>query len=114
MKTNGLRMLGGLVVTASILTVGCVSHETSADALSPKAVRLVSVESAPNAGSTAYSAVIAPNAQVDLAFRLSGTSWRSIARKAPTANRALEPGAAGGEWAGARSRSGDGLSGGCR
>jgi RND family efflux transporter MFP subunit len=94
MKTNGIRMLGGLVVTASILTVGCVSHETSADALSPKAVRLVSVESAPNAGSTAYSAVIAPNAQVDLAFRLSGYVVEIHRTKgADGRTRALEPGA---------------------
>ena len=89
MKANGFRALGGVLVMGSILTVACASHDSSADALSPKAVRLVSVGSSPHAESTAYSAVIAPNAQVDLAFRVSGTWWTSIARKAPTAERVL-------------------------
>jgi multidrug efflux pump subunit AcrA (membrane-fusion protein) len=94
MKTNGCRELGGLFVTVSILTVGCVTHDSSADALSAKAVRLVSVESSPHAESTAYSAVIAPNAQVDLAFRVSGYVVEIDRTKgADGRTRALEPGA---------------------
>jgi HlyD family secretion protein len=94
MKTNGFRALGGLLIIASILTVACASHDSSADALSPKAVRLASVESSPHAESTAYSAVIAPNAQVDLAFRVSGYVVDIHRTKgADGRTRALEPGA---------------------
>lgn len=95
MKANGFRALGGVLVMGSILTVACASHDSSADALSPKAVRLVSVGSSPHAESTAYSAVIAPNAQVDLAFRVSGYVVDiHRTRGADGRTRALEPGAA--------------------
>jgi multidrug resistance efflux pump len=38
----------------------------------PKAVRLVAVELSSGPGPTTYSAIIAPNVQVDLAFRIPG------------------------------------------
>src|SRR5262245_44940225 len=94
MRTNDFRALSGLLVTVGVMTVACAGHGSSAAALSPRAVRLVSVESAPNAQSTAYSAVIAPNAQVDLAFRVSGYVVDiHRTRGADGRTRALEPGA---------------------
>src|SRR5262249_9140574 len=88
------RRLSSLVILAAILPCGCTGHEVTADARSPKAVRLVAVESSPSAESTAYSAVITPNAQVDLVFRVAG--YVVDVRRAPGADgrtRALEPGA---------------------
>jgi len=57
------------------LNAGCTGHGASADRDSsapPKAVRLAAVESSMNSAPTTYSAIIAPNAQVDLAFRIPG------------------------------------------
>src|SRR5262249_57185210 len=72
----------------------CASHDASADARGPKAVRLVTVESSPDTGSTAYSAVIAPDAQVDLAFRVSGYVVDIRRTRGPDGRtRAVEPGA---------------------
>src|SRR5262249_45761253 len=68
--------------------------DAKADARSPRAVRLVAAESSASAGTTAYSAVIAPNAQVDLAFRVSGYVVDIHRTKgADGRTRALEPGA---------------------
>src|SRR5262252_6529858 len=94
MTTSVARRLWDLVIIAAILPSGCTGHEVTADARSPKAVRLVAVESSPSAESTAYSAVITPNAQVDLVFRVAG--YVVDVRRAPGADgrtRALEPGA---------------------
>lgn len=94
MTTPVARRLWALVIIAAILPYGCAGHERTAEAHSPKAVRLVAVESSPSAESTAYSAVIAPNAQVDLVFRVTG--YVVDVRRAPAADgrtRALEPGA---------------------
>ena len=61
----------------------------------PKAVRLVAVEASTGAEPTTYSAIIAPNAQVDLAFRVSGYVVDVRRTKgADGRTRALEPGAA--------------------
>jgi RND family efflux transporter MFP subunit len=84
----------GFVVSAAILTGGCAGRAANDEARSPTAVRLVAVESSSSAGSTAYSAVITPNAQVDLAFRVSGyvvDIHRTTGSDGRT--RALEPGA---------------------
>src|SRR4029453_18056248 len=61
-----------LLLSAAASLCSCASREADADAGSAKAVRLVAVESATGGGATTYSAVIAPNAQVDLAFRVAG------------------------------------------
>jgi membrane fusion protein, multidrug efflux system len=84
-----------LLVTAAVLSCGCGRPEANADVRSPKAVRLVAVESSGDAGSTTYSAVIAPNVQVDLAFRVAGyvVGLRQT-EGADGRSRALEPGAA--------------------
>ncbi len=84
----------GFFVSAAILTGGCAGRAANDEARSPTAVRLVTVESSASAGSTAYSAVITPNAQVDLAFRVSGyvvDIHRTTGADGRT--RALEPGA---------------------
>jgi multidrug efflux pump subunit AcrA (membrane-fusion protein) len=94
MKSDDLPAVAGLLLTVAILTPTCANRAGSADPLNAKAVRLVSVESSPGAGSTVYSAVIAPNAQVDLAFRVSGYVVDIHRTKgADGRTRALEPGA---------------------
>jgi RND family efflux transporter MFP subunit len=63
-----------LIGSAALLTVGCSTHQNSAegDGATPKAVRMAVVESSKNPEPARYSAIIAPNAQVDLSFRISG------------------------------------------
>jgi membrane fusion protein, multidrug efflux system len=84
----------GLYVAAAILPWACAGHDADADARSAKAVRLVAVESSTSALSTTYSAVLAPNAQVDLAFRVAGYVVDIRRSKAADGQvRELEPGA---------------------
>src|SRR4029453_12071094 len=95
MKMPGLQTVLPLVV-AAMQTCGCVGRaDSDADARTPKAVRLVAVEASTGQESTTYSAIIAPNAQVDLAFRVSGYVVDIRQTKgADGRTRALEPGAA--------------------
>src|SRR5262249_21276880 len=73
MKTRGLRTALGIVAIAAVPTAGCIGRAgRDADARPPKAVRLVAVEASTGPESTTYSAIIAPNAQVALAFRVPG------------------------------------------
>ena len=73
MKTS---LIAGLLFGAAILlTTGCATRQNSAEGAgdaAPKAVRMAVVELSKNPEPTKYSAIIAPNAQVDLAFRVSG------------------------------------------
>jgi len=95
MNRHFCRWAGRLAVIAAVLTCGCARQGVNGDGRSPKAVRVVAVESSTGAGSTTYSAVIAPNAQVDLAFRVSGYVVNVRQTKgADGRSRALEPGAA--------------------
>src|SRR5262245_34461248 len=96
MRTQGFHWMPlPLFAMAAALGGACGNHHASADARSPKAVRLVAVESSVDAATTTYSAVIAPNAQVDLAFRVSGYVMDvRHAKDADGRSRALEPGAA--------------------
>jgi multidrug efflux system membrane fusion protein len=94
MNAHGVGMWRGLVLIASVACCGCGGRQAKADPRSPKAVRLVAVESSTVPASTTYSAVITPNAQVDLAFRVSG--YVVDIRRAKAADgrsRPLEPGA---------------------
>jgi multidrug efflux pump subunit AcrA (membrane-fusion protein) len=76
----------------AILPCACAGRD--ADARIAKAVQLVAVESATGGGATTYSAVIAPNAQVDLAFRVAGYVVEVRRSKAGDGQvRELEPGA---------------------
>src|SRR5262245_41566761 len=94
MNPNDINRLRSLFAVAALLTGGCSSHEANADAREASAVRLMTVESAPGAEGTTYSAVIAPNAQVDLAFRVSGYVVDILRLKsADGRTRAVEPGA---------------------
>ena len=96
MRTRNSR--SGLVffVVAAIQACGCVGRANSdTDARPPQAVRLVAVEASTAAESTTYSAIITPNAQIDLAFRVSGYVVDVRRTKgADGRTRAVEPGAA--------------------
>src|SRR5262245_13185278 len=85
---------GWKCLLAAAAAVACACIDREGDARSAKAVRLVTVESSTSAESTTYSAVIAPNAQVDLAFRVAGYVVDVLRSKAADGEvRALEPGA---------------------
>jgi len=63
------------MVAAALLTAGCAARRDSTEGAgdaTPKAVRMAVVEMSKNSEPVRYSAIIAPNAQVDLAFRVSG------------------------------------------
>lgn len=61
------------VLATALIGTSCSSGRLSADTdLVPKAVRTARVESARRAESAKYSAILTPNAQVDMAFRVSG------------------------------------------
>ena len=96
MKIRNFRTSVGLVAIAAVLGCGCVGRAGSAvDARPPKAVRLVTVNASTTAESTTYSAIITPNAQVDLAFRVSGYVVDVCRTKGADGRlRPLEPGAA--------------------
>jgi RND family efflux transporter MFP subunit len=95
MNTRDVQAL--FVAVAVIQICGCVSRaDSDTDGRIPHAVRLVAIESSADAESTVtYSAIIAPNAQVDLAFRVSGYVVDVRRTKgADGRTRAVEPGAA--------------------
>jgi RND family efflux transporter MFP subunit len=95
MKPRGIQTALAFVAIAAALTGGCVGRAGSAvDERTPKAVRLVTVEASTGAESTTYSAIVTPNAQVDLAFRVSGYVVEVRRTKgADGRTRAVEPGA---------------------
>src|SRR5499433_3691553 len=70
MKTSMLAPL--LLGATALLTTGCAKRQESDAQSLPKAVRTAVVELSKNPEPIKYSAIIAPNAQVDLAFRVSG------------------------------------------
>jgi membrane fusion protein, multidrug efflux system len=62
-----------LAAFVATLNSGCTSHgATDGSDPNTKAVRMVAVELSSGPGPTTYSAIIAPNMQVDLAFRIPG------------------------------------------
>lgn len=96
MKTLAVHTMLVLVAVAAFQTCGCVGRAGSdTDARPPKAVRLVTVEMSTGAESATYSATIAPNAQVALAFRVPGYVVEVRRTKGADGRiRAVEPGAA--------------------
>jgi RND family efflux transporter MFP subunit len=79
----------------ALLVAGCTRNDASAGQASiPKAVRMAVVElSSPNEVTT-YSAIVAPNVQVDVAFRVAGyVVYLDQTRAADGRVRPLEPGA---------------------
>jgi RND family efflux transporter MFP subunit len=95
MKPPDVRLALAVLAFAAAQACGCVGRAGSTvDARTPKAVRLVTVEASTSAESTTYSAIITPNAQVDLAFRVSGYVVEVRRTKgADGRTRAVEPGA---------------------
>ena len=66
-------LASALIGATVLLSTGCTTRRVAAgDAGTPKAIRLVTVQLANDSEPTKYSAIVAPNAQVDLAFRVSG------------------------------------------
>src|SRR5262245_46428566 len=59
-----------LLLASTVVLAGCAGDAANAPTSQP--VHVVSVESSRDNDSTTYSAVIAPNAQVDLVFRVAG------------------------------------------
>ena len=85
MKTNGIRMLGGLVVTASILTVGCVVTRPVQMHSARKPFGLYPLNRRRTPGRRRIPPLSRPTLRWISRSGCQGTSWRSIARKAPTA-----------------------------
>lgn len=66
-------LIVGVAGVSVFLALGCTSRHVEAEGRDvPKPVRMISVQYADNAEPTKYSAIIVPNAQVELAFRVSG------------------------------------------
>jgi RND family efflux transporter MFP subunit len=83
-----------LAALAAALNGGCTGHGATAGSdLNARAVRMVAVELSRGPGPTTYSAIVAPNAQVDLAFRIPGYVVAVHQAKAGDGRvRPLEPG----------------------
>jgi RND family efflux transporter MFP subunit len=83
-----------IVALAASLQGGCTGQSATAGSdLNTKAVRMVAVELSSGPGPTTYSAIIAPNVQVDLAFRIPGYVVAIHHAKAADGRiRPLEPG----------------------
>ena len=79
---------------STLLTAGCTTRQVAAVGGDPtKAVRLVTVQYARAAEAKKYSAIIAPDAQVELSFRVSGYVVELKRDRASDGRvRALEPG----------------------
>lgn len=90
------RLLASSLLGASVLlSTACTTRRVAAEgAGTPKAIRLVTVQLATDSEPAKYSAIIAPNAQVDLAFRVSGYVVHLDQIKGADGRiRPLEPGA---------------------
>jgi multidrug efflux pump subunit AcrA (membrane-fusion protein) len=62
----------GVVFVGSIGAIGCSRGEAAADPAAAKAIRMGMVSLAREDEAAKYSAILTPNAQVELAFRVSG------------------------------------------
>jgi RND family efflux transporter MFP subunit len=94
MTSRAGRLLSWILVATVVTVCGCTGRGTSVEPGSPKAVRLVTVEASAAGDSTTYSAIMTPDTQVDLAFRVAGYVV-DIRRARDDAGRlrVLEPGA---------------------
>ena len=61
-----------LLFASGLVSTACTTRPVSAEGGEPKAIRMVTVQLANDPEPAKYSAIIAPNAQVDLSFRISG------------------------------------------
>ena len=70
---NSPLLASALLGASVLLSTACTTRRVAAEgAATPKAIRLVTVQMANDSVPARYAAIIAPNAQVDLAFRVSG------------------------------------------
>jgi RND family efflux transporter MFP subunit len=98
MTINHSIVATALALVAAIYPVGCTHDDVSAgdgNSSTPTAVRTAVVELSNTSEATTYSAIVGPNAQVDVAFRVSGyVVYLDQTRAADGRVRPLEPGAA--------------------
>ncbi len=96
MSANAVNTPMVLLSLAAVLSGRCAGREANGDSnVVAKAVRMVTVASSNDAAPVAYSAIIAPDVQVDLAFRVSGYVVDVHQTKAADGRvHPLEPGAA--------------------
>src|SRR5262245_6720515 len=91
-ETRSAILFFALAAVQACGLAGCAG--SAPEARTPTAVRLITVEGSTEPDSTTYSAVIAPNTQVELAFRVSGYVVDVRRTKgADGRTRVLEPGA---------------------
>ncbi len=84
----------GVVLAGSLFAVACSRSGTADDPAPAKAIRLGTVSLAREDEAAKYSAILTPNAQVDLAFRVSGYIVQLYQTKGADGRvRPLEPGA---------------------
>jgi RND family efflux transporter MFP subunit len=84
----------GVVLAGSLSAIGCSRSRAAEDPAPAKAVRLGTVSLAREDEAAKYSAILTPNAQVDLAFRVSGYVIELYRTKGADGRlRPLEPGA---------------------
>jgi len=87
-------MVFALLALQTCVSIGCATHGSSAAGDPVKAVRTIAVKLADDQTPARYSAIITPNAQVDLAFRVPGYIVRLRQTKGADGRiRPLEPGA---------------------
>ena len=82
MKTKPAMLI---VFAAALLASACSTRKLSGDSdggSAPKAVRLAAVELSRAPEPARYSAILTPNAQVDLAFRVSRMEFQASAPRA--------------------------------
>jgi hypothetical protein len=75
----------GVVVAGALSAIACSRSRPADDSAPAKVIRLGTVSLAREGEAAKYSAILTPNAQVDLAFRVSGYIVSFIRPKAPTA-----------------------------
>jgi multidrug resistance efflux pump len=84
----------GVVLAGALSAIGCSRSRPSDDPAPSKAIRMGVVSLAPDGEAAKYSAIMTPNAQVDLAFRVSGYVVELYqTRGADGRLRPLQPGA---------------------
>jgi RND family efflux transporter MFP subunit len=84
----------GVVVAGALSAIACSRSRPADDSAPAKAIRLGTVSLAREGEAAKYSAILTPNAQVDLAFRVSGYIVELYQTKGADGRlRPLEPGA---------------------
>ena len=88
------RIFWGAVIACALFVTGCSRSRAKDDPVPAKAVRTGTVSLERESEAAKYSAILAPNAQVDLAFRVSGYVVELYqTRGGDGRRRPLEPGA---------------------